>query len=73
MPQIIGSVVIPAWAFVTMFGLCYALKMIGFLRVSMEEEIEGLDLTEHGTVNYPEFGSSVVNTQSVDSPALPAR
>ncbi len=73
MPQIIGAVVIPAWAFVTMFGLCYAMKAVGILRVSMEEEIEGLDLTEHGTVNYPEFGSSVVNTQNTGSLALPAR
>ncbi len=71
--QIIGSLVIPAWAFITMFGLFYALKAAGILRVSMTEEIEGLDLTEHGAVNYPEFGSSVVNTKSADSAALPAR
>jgi Amt family ammonium transporter len=71
--QIIGSLVIPAWAFVTMLGLFYALKVAGILRVSMEEEIEGLDLTEHGAVNYPEFGSSVVNTQSSDSSMQPVR
>jgi len=69
--QIIGSLAIPAWSFFTMLGLFYALKAAGILRVSMEEEIEGLDLTEHGAVNYPEFGSSVVNTRSPDSGVLP--
>ena len=71
--QIVGSIVYPIWAFTTMFALFYALKAAGILRVSMTEEIEGLDLTEHGTVNYPEFGSSVVNTQASDTTILPAR
>jgi Amt family ammonium transporter len=30
-------------------------KTVG-LRVSPEEELEGLDLTEHGGVAYPDFG-----------------
>ncbi len=71
--QIIGSVVYPIWAFGTMFALFYALKAAGILRVSMTEEIEGLDLTEHGAVNYPEFGASVVNTHAADTTVLPAR
>jgi Amt family ammonium transporter len=72
--QIIGSLVIPIWAFVTCFALFYVLKSIGILRVSAEEEIEGLDLSEHGVINYPEFGPSVVNTQPADSgSAMPAR
>ncbi len=62
--QIVGSLVYPAWAFFTMLALFYVLKSVGILRVSMAEEIEGLDLSEHGAVNYPEFGSSVVNTKS---------
>jgi Amt family ammonium transporter len=72
-PQLIGTLVYPIWAFTTMFALFYALKAIGILRVSMTEEIEGLDLVEHGAVNYPEFGSSVVNTQAADTAVLPAR
>lgn len=71
--QIVGSMVYPIWAFGTMFALFYALKVAGILRVSMTEEIEGLDLTEHGAVNYPEFGASVVNTQAADTTVLPAR
>lgn len=54
MPQLIGSLVIPAWAFgtgIVMFGI---LKMIGLLRVSPEEEEIGLDVTEHGASAYGE-------------------
>lgn len=32
-------------------------KIVG-LRVSTEEELEGLDLAEHGGVAYPDFGLS---------------
>ena len=51
--QIIGSLAIPAWAFVTMFGLFLALKTLGILRVSPEEEQDGLDIGEHGMHAYP--------------------
>jgi Amt family ammonium transporter len=70
--QIIGSVVIAGWAFVTCLALFYVLKAIGILRVSVEEEVEGLDLSEHGAINYPEFGPSVINTQPADTGAMPA-
>jgi Amt family ammonium transporter len=50
--QILGSVVIPIWAFVTMFVLFFILKSIGMLRVSPEEEEGGLDLSEHGMHAY---------------------
>ncbi|MCB0212955.1 MAG: ammonium transporter, partial [Anaerolineae bacterium] len=60
--QIIGSIAIPVWAFVTCYILFMAIKAIGILRVSEEEELEGLDITEHGTINYPEFTGSLGNT-----------
>jgi Amt family ammonium transporter len=72
-PQLVGSIVVPLWAFVTCLAIFYALKAMGILRVSMEEEIEGLDLTEHGAVNYPEFGSGVINARATDSGVLPVR
>jgi Amt family ammonium transporter len=50
--QIIGSVAIPIWAFVTMFSLFLTLKACGMLRVSREEEMEGLDIGEHGMHAY---------------------
>jgi Amt family ammonium transporter len=50
--QIIGSVAIPVWAFVTMFALFVTLKACGMLRVSREEEMQGLDIGEHGMHAY---------------------
>lgn len=50
--QILGSVVIPVYAFVTMFILFSILKVIGQLRVSEEDELKGLDLSEHGMQAY---------------------
>ena len=48
--QILGSIVIPLWAFATMFLLFYILKQMGFLRVSREDELAGLDIAEHGEI-----------------------
>ncbi|MCB0061399.1 MAG: ammonium transporter [Caldilineaceae bacterium] len=50
--QLTGSLVIPIWAFVTAFVLFMILKGVGLLRVSPEEEMEGLDLSEHGASAY---------------------
>lgn len=57
--QLLGSLAYCAWAFALMYAVFYGLKMAGILRVSEREELEGLDLSEHGAVNYPEFGTSV--------------
>ena len=48
--QILGSIAIPAWAFVTMFVLFRILRGADMLRVSREEELQGLDLAEHGEI-----------------------
>jgi Amt family ammonium transporter len=53
--QIVGSVVIPIWAFVTMFILFSILKAFNALRVSPEEELRGLDIGEHGEEAYNGF------------------
>ena len=50
--QGIGTLAICGWAFVTMLGLFAALKAAGILRVSSEEEQEGLDVSEHGMRAY---------------------
>ncbi len=60
--QLLGSIVYCAWAFVTMGIVFYALKAAGILRVSEKEELEGLDLSEHGSVNYPEFGTTIATS-----------
>jgi Amt family ammonium transporter len=51
-PQVIGSVVIPLWAFGTSFVLFSIIKAMGLLRVSPEDEQAGLDLSEHGMGAY---------------------
>jgi len=51
--QTVGTVVICGWAFVTMFLVFLALKAMGILRVSPEEENAGLDVSEHGMHAYP--------------------
>jgi Amt family ammonium transporter len=60
LPQLIGSLVIPAWAFVSALILFGILRAVGVLRVSPEEEIEGLDLSEHGHSAYgePAYGAA---------------
>ena len=50
--QLAGSIVIPIYAFVTMFILFSVLKAAGQLRVSAEEEKMGLDISEHGMQAY---------------------
>ncbi len=59
--QLLGSAIYCVWAFGTMYTLFSVLKAIGWLRVDEEEEVAGLDVVEHGTLNYPEFvGAAVV-------------
>jgi Amt family ammonium transporter len=64
--QLLGSLVYAGWSFVTMTAIFFALKAIGILRVSETEELEGLDLSEHGAVNYPEFGPAIAPSPSTD-------
>ena len=52
--QTIGSLAIIAWAAGTMFLTFGVLKAVGLLRVSPREELEGLDIHEHGMRAYPD-------------------
>ena len=53
--QAVGALAVCATAFVASFILALAVKAIFGLRVSKEEEIEGLDIGEHGNEAYPDF------------------
>jgi len=53
--QIVGVISIFAWAFLVSLLVWYVLKMIMGIRVSEEEEYEGVDLGECGLEAYPEF------------------
>jgi len=55
MPQIVGIAVAFIWVFVTAFILFKVIDSTMGLRVSEEEEREGLDLAEHGYSCYPDF------------------
>ncbi|WP_320040062.1 ammonium transporter [uncultured Desulfobacter sp.] len=56
--QCIGIASCFAWTFCTAFILFKVIDMTMGLRVSPEEEIEGLDSTEHGGNAYPDFTSN---------------
>ncbi len=53
--QLLGAVVIPLWAFITMLCLFLILKGLGVLRVNEREELRGLDIGEHGEEAYGGF------------------
>lgn len=65
MPQIIGIAAAFAWTFPTAFILFKVIDMTMGLRVSEEEELMGLDMSEHGYSAYPDF---VVTGGSAGSP-----
>ena len=50
--QLMGTVAISAFAFVFAFAVFFILKMVMGVRVSEEEEAEGLDVAEHGAPAY---------------------
>ncbi|GIX07432.1 MAG: ammonium transporter [Candidatus Poribacteria bacterium] len=52
LPQIYGVLVIAVWTLVTSGVLFGILRAAGALRVTPEEEVEGLDIGEHGTHAY---------------------
>ncbi len=56
--QLTGIIVIFAWVFITSLILWYIIKAIMGIRVSEEEEYEGVDQSECGMEAYPEFKKS---------------
>ena len=55
--QIIGALTIFGWVFVTSAIAFFVIKMFMGLRVSEEEEYEGVDVSECGMEAYPEFAA----------------
>ena len=53
--QIIGGLTIFVWVFAASFATWFAIKAIMGIRVSEEEEYDGVDLSECGMEAYPEF------------------
>ncbi|MEW6995224.1 ammonium transporter [Colwelliaceae bacterium MEBiC 14330] len=53
--QLIGAATIFVWVFTTSFIVWFAIKKIIGLRVTEEEEYEGVDISDCGMEAYPEF------------------
>jgi len=56
--QLVGMLSIFAWVFITSFIVWFAIKKTLGIRVSEEEEYEGVDISECGLEAYPEFTSA---------------
>ena len=56
--QIVGVISIFAWAFLASLVVWLILKAVMGIRVSEEEEYEGVDISECGLEAYPEFASA---------------
>ena len=56
--QIIGALTIFGWVFVTSAIAFFVIKTVIGLRVSEEEEYEGVDVSECGMEAYPEFAGA---------------
>jgi len=72
--QALGVVSVAVFAFVASLILWLIIKVTLGLRVSEKEEIEGLDIGEHGAKCYPEFVALdyTGDTESEAAPAVPA-
>ncbi|WP_444920711.1 ammonium transporter [Microbulbifer sp. CnH-101-G] len=55
--QLVGALTIFIWVFVSSLAVWYLLKLVTGIRVSEDEEMEGVDLAECGMEAYPEFMS----------------
>lgn len=70
--QLIGLLAVAAWTVVTMTIVFFIIKKTNGLRVSAEEEIKGLDATEHNLPSaYADFMPSVAFAGNVNVTAEP--
>jgi len=55
--QLIGAATIFVWVFVTSFIVWMIIKAVMGVRVSKQEEFQGVDMQECGMEAYPDFTS----------------
>ncbi|OGW78281.1 MAG: hypothetical protein A2Z83_08355 [Omnitrophica bacterium GWA2_52_8] len=55
MAQLTGIAAVAAFVFFGSLAVWLVIKAVAGVRVSLQEEIEGLDIGEHGNFAYPEF------------------
>jgi Amt family ammonium transporter len=69
--QLTGVGAVMAWCLITGFVLFAILKATLGLRISQTEEMEGLDIGEHGTSAYPDFSpASPLATPNLSASAV---
>lgn len=68
--QLLGTIVIGAFTFVSSGLVWLVLKKTIGIRVSREEEIQGLDIGEHGNIAYPDFAPVTESIEPNDVPAV---
>ena len=68
--QLLGTPAIGAFTFVSSGLVWLALKKTLGIRVSREEEIQGLDIGEHGNIAYPDFAPVTEAIPRDDTPAI---
>lgn len=67
--QLYGMVVYTAWTVGTSGLMFFGLKVLGWFRVSDEEELEGVDKSHHGGTAYPIDDThtlALINESSMD-------
>jgi Amt family ammonium transporter len=68
--QVLGIAACFLWVFPTAFIMFKLIDLTIGLRVSPEEELEGLDFTEHGGNAYPDFDISHSGSMGSVAPAF---
>ena len=63
--QAMGVVACGLFAFVVSYAILFVIKKVSGLRVTEEEEIMGLDISEHGSYGYPEAFQTKEETKSL--------
>ncbi|KAB7673128.1 ammonium transporter [Bacillus sp. B1-b2] len=63
--QALGVVTCGLFAFAVSYGILFVIKKVSGLRVTEEEEIMGLDISEHGSYGYPEAFLTKEDTKSL--------
>ena len=59
--QLVGGLAIAAFVSIAAGSLFFALKAVGILRVTPEEELAGLDISEHGA---PGYGPDILSAEA---------
>ncbi|NUU63990.1 ammonium transporter [Paenibacillus agri] len=62
--QILGVVGTFVFVAVLSFIILYVMKLVNGIRVTEEEELMGLDISEHGTYGYPEQMKLITDSES---------